>query len=404
MNLAVRDIRHNAGRFVLTTVGIGMLLMIVMGMGGIYRGLIHEATLLVERVGADLWVVQGETRGPFAEVSRIPATLEDRVRAVPGVSQARRFISHTIQRQHEGRPLRMVVQGLAWPDDRGDWVPLVSGRPLRQAHYEMIADASLKLPLGTRIRLGKDLYQVVGLTKGMVGSGGDGLAFFSVADAMDIQTDVPGEAVRLERAARRERMENIDLGRLQPLLGERAAGLVRNIPALGARQVSAILVNVQAGADETAVRRILESWPDVTVYSTQQQKDLLLSGMVDKARRQLGLFRALLIVISTIIIALIIYTLTLDKIHDIALLKLIGARNGVIAGLILQQALLMGALGYALAWWLGTYAFPRFPRLVLVDRSDLVSLAIIVVAISTVASLLGTWKALRVEPNTVLAA
>ena len=404
MNLAVRDIRHNAGRFVLTTVGIGMLLMIVMGMGGIYRGLIHEATLLVDRVGADLWVVQGETRGPFAEVSRIPATLEDRVRAVPGVSRARRFISHTIQRQHEGQALRMVVQGLSWPDDRGDWVPLVAGRPLRQAHYEMIADASLKLPLGTRIRLGKDFYQVVGLTKGMVGSGGDGLAFFTVADAMTIQTDVPGEAVRLERAARRGRMEHIDLGRLQPLLGERAAGLARYIPALGARQVSAILVNVQAGANETAVRRILESWPDVTVYSTQQQKDLLLSGMVDKARRQLGLFRALLIVISTIIIALIIYTLTLDKIRDIALLKLIGARNGVIAGLILQQSLLMGALGYALAWWLGTYAFPRFQRLVLVDRSDLVSLAVIVVVISTVASLLGIWKALRVEPNTVLAA
>ena len=39
MNLAVRDIRHNLGRFALTTAGIGLLLMIVMGMGGIYRGL-----------------------------------------------------------------------------------------------------------------------------------------------------------------------------------------------------------------------------------------------------------------------------------------------------------------------------------------------------------------------------
>lgn len=404
MNLAIRDIRHNAGRFVFTTVGIGMLLMIVLGMSGIYRGLIHEATLLVDRVGADLWIVQGNTRGPFAEISRIPANLEDRVRAVPGVQQSRRFISHTIQRQHGGRPLRMVVQGLAWPDDRGDWIPLVAGRPLRQAHFEMIADQSLKLPLGTRIRLGKEIYQVVGLTHGMVGSGGDGLAFFTVADAMAIQSDEPGEAIRLERAARRERLESIDLGRLQPLLGERATGLSRNIPALGAPRVSAILVTLQPGADAAEVRRILETWPDVTVYSTQEQKDLLLSGMVDKARRQLGLFRTLLIVISTIIIALIIYTLTLDKIRDIALLKLIGARNGVIAGLILQQSLLMGALGYALAWWIGTFAFPRFPRLVLVGQADLVSLAIIVVAISTVASLLGIWKALRVEPNTVLAA
>jgi putative ABC transport system permease protein len=140
------------------------------------------------------------------------------------------------------------------------------------------------------------------------------------------------------------------------------------------------------------------------VYSTQEQKDLLLSGMVDKAKRQLGLFRALLIIISTIIIALIIYTLTLDKIRDIALLKLIGARNSVIGGLILQQALLMGTFGYGLAWWIGQYAFPKFPRLVLIESSDLISLAVIVLVISTLASLLGIWKAMTVEPNTVLAA
>jgi putative ABC transport system permease protein len=403
MNLAVRDIRHNAGRFAFTTVGIGLLLMIVMGMGGIYRGLIHEATLLVDRVGADFWIVQGSTRGPFAEISRIPATLEDRVRAVPGVAQARRFVSHTIQREHNGRPLRMVVQGLSWPDDRGDWVPLVAGRPLQQAHFEMIADQSLRLPLGSRIHLGKDVYEVVGLARGMVGSSGDGLTFFTVSDAMAIQFDEPGEAVRLERAARRGRVESVDLGRLSPLLLDRAAGLSSGIPAFALPQVSAVLVTLQPGVDGAAVRRTLANWPDITVYSTQEQKDLLLSGMVDKARRQLGLFRALLIIISTIIIALIIYTLTLDKIRDIALLKLIGARNSVIGGLILQQSLLMGAFGYVLAWWIGRYAFPYFPRLVLIDPSDLASLALIVVVISTLASLLGIWKALRVEPNTVLA-
>jgi putative ABC transport system permease protein len=403
MNLAIRDIRHNAGRFAFTTVGIGMLLMLVMGMGGIYRGLIFEATLLVDRVGADLWVVQGSTRGPFAEISRLPANLEDRVRAVPGVARARRFISHTIQREHRGRPLRMVVQGLAWPDDQGDWVPLVAGRPLRQAHYEMIADQSLRLSLGEKIKLGKDVYEVVGQTRGLVGTSGDGLTFFTASDALAIQFDVPGEAVRLERAARRARVQEMDLGRLQPLLLDRAAGLSTGIPGLAMPEVSAILVTLQPGADEAAVRDALRTWPDITVYSAQEQRDLLLAGMVDKARRQLGLFRALLIIISTIVIALIIYTLTLDKIRDIALLKLIGARNTVIGGLILQQALFMGAFGFGLAWWMGLYLFPYFPRLVLIENSDLVSLGLIVIVISTLASLLGIWKALRVEPNTVLA-
>lgn len=404
MNLAARDIRHNAGRFVFTTVGIGLLLMIVMGMGGIYRGLIHEATLLVRRIGADLWVVQGSTRGPFAEISRIPTNLEERVRAVPGVAAARRFVSHTIQRERHGKPLRIVVQGLSWPDDRGEWIPRLAGRELRQAHYEMIADESLGLLLGDRIALGKNEYEVVGLTSAMVGSSGDGLAFFTVSDALEIQFDVPGEAVRLERAARRSRVAGAEIGHQQPLLLDRAGGPARGLPPLAAPQVGAVLVTLAAGADEAAVRATLSTWPDVTVYSKAEQEELLLAGMVDKARRQLGLFRVLLIVISTIVIALIIYTLTLDKVRDIALLKLIGARNRVIGGLILQQSLAMGAMGYGIAWWIGRFAFPRFPRRVVIEAEDLVSLGFLVVGISALASVLGIWKAMRVEPNTVLSA
>ncbi len=402
MNLAAKDIRHNFGRFALTTVGIGLLLMIVMGMGGIYRGLIREATLLVDEIGADLWLVQGSTRGPFAEISRVPANLEDRARAVPGVASTRRFVSHTIQREFRGRPLRIVVQGLAWPEDRGAWIPLVAGRPLRQAHYEMIADRSLGLPLGERIKLGKNLYEVVGLTKGMVGTSGDGLCFFTASDSESIQFDAPGEAVRLERQARRARTEARDIGQLQPLLLERAIGPAEGIPALAPPQVSAVMVTLQPGASGAQVAATFATWPDITVYSSQQQVDLLLAGMVDKAKRQLGLFRVLLIIISTIIMALIIYTLTLDKIHDIAMLKLMGARNGVIAGLILQQALLIGALAYGLAYWLGTFAFPQFPRLVVIENPDLLSLAAIVLGISGLSSMLGIWKAMRVEPNKVL--
>jgi putative ABC transport system permease protein len=114
MNLATRDIRHNLGRFALTTVGIGMLLMVVMGMGGIYRGVIEDAVLLVDRVGADIWIVQRNTKGPFAELSRVPSSLVYRVSAVPGVTLAREFVYHTIQREHDGKPLRMAILGLSW--------------------------------------------------------------------------------------------------------------------------------------------------------------------------------------------------------------------------------------------------------------------------------------------------
>jgi len=266
----------------------------------------------------------------------------------------------------------------------------------------MVADRSLGLPLGEKVRLGKDVYTVVGLTQGMVGTGGDGLSFFTVSDALAIQFDTPTEALRLEREARRTRAAALDIGRTQPMLLDRSEGPSVELPALAPPLVSAVMITLRPGADAAKVAATLATWPDITVYSKDQQIDLLLSGMVDKARRQLGLFRVLLIVISTIIMALIIYTLTLDKIHDIAMLKLIGARNSVIVGLILQQALLIGGLGYGLAYWLGLYAFPRFPRLVVIEAADLVTLAGIVLGIAVLASLLGIWKALRVEPNKIL--
>ncbi|MCX7408481.1 MAG: ABC transporter permease [Planctomycetales bacterium] len=402
MNLALKDIRHNLGRFVLTTIGVGMLLMVVMGMAGIYRGVVEDATLLIDRIGTDLWVVQHDTRGPFAEVSRVPASLVHRVRAVPGVRDSREFVYHTIQRERDGKPFRMAVLGLSWPSDKGDWVPLIAGRPLAQNHFEMIADVSLGVRLDERLSFGKETYRVVGITRNMISSGGDGIAFFTVVDAEAIQFDSSGEAVRLERAARKGRGERSEIGTKQPSLVEQAAKPSGELPAIARPQISAVMVQVAPGTSVEQVAATISGWSDVSVHTRSEQAEFLLKGSVDKARRQLGLFRVLLTLIAAIIMALILYTLTLEKIHSIALLQLIGARKPVILGLILQQALMLGFGGYAIAYLLGQRLFPLFPRRVIVTGDDLLELAVIVLAISVASSVLGIWKALLVKPNEAL--
>lgn len=402
MNLAIKDIRHNLGRFILTVLGIGMLLMIVMGMAGIYRGLLEDATLLINRIDADLWIVQKDTRGPFAEVSRVPKSLVYRVEAVPGIQSSREFVYHTIQRQHNGKPMRMSVLGLSWPVDKGEWLPLISGRALRQNHFEIVADKTLGLQLGERIPLGKETYTVVGITSGMVSSGGDGMAFTTIQDSQAIQFDSSGESVRLERAARDSRGQENELFLSQPALTEQLARPTAELPGVTPPPLSAVIAKVAPGADPLQVETIISSWGDVSVFSRHGQEELLVQGMVDKAKRQLGMFRVLLTIIAAIIMALILYTLTLDKIHSIALLKLIGAQNHVILGLILQQALLLGGLGYGIAWAVGQKLFPHFPRRVVLTNDDLIQLAVIVCVISVLSSLLGIWKAMRVNPNDAL--
>jgi len=403
MNLATKDIKHNFGRFSLTSAGIGLLLMIVMGMGGIYRGIVEDATTLVERIGADLWVVQKDTRGPFAEISRIPRDLEERVLVVPGVETAHGFVSHTVQRDYKGKPLRLTIQGLSWPLDKGLWLPIIAGRGLSQAHYELVADKSSRLQVGDKLALGKEIFTVKGLTKGMVSQSGDSMAFMTLDDAKAVQFDMSPESIRIERAARVNRLFNIELGQIQPQMSDRASGPNSEIPALGTSMISAVLASVKPGYNIAAVVKQIDAWPDVSVYTEEGQKQLWLMGPADRARRQIGLFRRLLIIVSAIIMALILYTLTLDKLHDIAMLKLIGAKNSVILGLIMEQALLLGSIGFCIAYLLGQWIFPYFPRRVVLLQSDLCSLAIIVFVISILASLLGIWRAMRADPGEVLA-
>jgi putative ABC transport system permease protein len=188
----------------------------------------------------------------------------------------------------------------------------------------------------------------------------------------------------------------------QPALAEQLSRPAGELPAVASPELSAVVVRVAAGADPARVASIMASWGDVTVFSKAGQEDLLVQGMVDKARRQLGMFRALLTIIAAIIMALILYTLTLDKLHSIALLKLIGAPNRVILGMILQQAIMLGGIGYGIAYLVGQKLFPYFPRRVVLTDQDLLQLAAIVLGISVLSSFLGIWKALRVSPNEAL--
>jgi putative ABC transport system permease protein len=94
--------------------------------------------------------------------------------------------------------------------------------------------------------------------------------------------------------------------------------------------------------------------------------------------------------------------MTLDKVHDIAMLKLMGARNSVILGMIMQQAVVLGAFGYVFGYYVGQFAFPYFPRRVALAPIDLLVIAGVVLGISVASSLLGIWRTSKIDPNMVL--
>ncbi len=135
----------------------------------------------------------------------------------------------------------------------------------------------------------------------------------------------------------------------------------------------------------------------------EQQENVLARSVIERARRQIGLFTSLLLIVSTVIIGLIIYTMTIDKKKSIATLKLIGAPDTRIVGLIVQQALAMGVISFAVGASLINAAHGFFPRRVVLETADAALLFAIVLVVCLLASGLGVRTALKIDPASALA-
>jgi putative ABC transport system permease protein len=90
--------------------------------------------------------------------------------------------------------------------------------------------------------------------------------------------------------------------------------------------------------------------------------------------------------------------MTISKIREIAVLKLIGTRDRTIAGMILQQALGLGLIGFMVGKTVATAWAPVFPKYVLLEPGDAVRGFVAVVLICIVASIVAIRAALAVDP------
>ncbi len=394
INLAGRDIYHSWEKFVLTGFGLGLLIGVTLVMAGVYRGMVDDGRALLDNSGADLWVVQRETLGPYAESSSIPDDLYRDLRALEGVEDATNATYQTMQVRAGQRDVRAMVVGLASADIGGapGWPPaLVAGRPLARSHYEAVADLATGFRLGDLLAIRGDRYRVVGLTRRMVSSAGDPMVFLPLADAQAAQFRKDGEAIR---QGRRRTAANPAFQRP----GDASVADAVNALQATSHQVNAVLVRVAAHADPNVVAESIRRWKRLTVYTRPEMEAILTGKLIATSAKQIGMFLVILAVVSAAIVAFIIYTLTMDKIREIAVLKLIGTRNRTIAGMILQQSLALGAIGFAVGKVAATAAAPHFPKYVLLVPQDAVAGFVAVLSICALASLVAIRIAVAVDP------
>jgi putative ABC transport system permease protein len=375
VNLAFRDVRHNLFRFLLTCFGLSLLLGVVLAMIGIYRGIVVDALTVARNHGVDLWVVEAGSRGPFAEASRIPGDAREAIARLAGVTAAGSVTYQTVEGEGGDRKIRLYVIGFE-PGRPGAPQHIAAGRTIGKSHFEMVVDRRAGLQLGDRIRLGRTTFTVVGLTDNQVASGGDPVAFITLPDAQKLQFDLAPPAARVQVA--------------------------RGTQGASKDTVNAVVARVAPGANLEAVAEAARRWKHLAALTETEQERILAESLVDRARRQIGMFTTILLTVSAVIIALIIYTMTMEKIRQIAMLKLIGAPDRTIVGMIVQQALALGLTGFGFGALLIANIKDYFPRRVVLEPDNVLALGGVVVAVCLLASALGVRAALKADPATAL--
>ncbi len=375
INLAWRDSVHHWGKLLITGCGLGLLVGVTVSMAGVYRGMVEDAEALIERSGADLWVVEQHTLGPFAEASRIDDDLDRSIRQLPGVRQVARTTFQTLLIPRPRGEQRVLVAGvpLGVLGDLGQPQALAAGRPLQQDRDELVADRGAGLSLGEVVAIRRKRFTVVGLTTRMVSPTGDPMVFVPFRDGQDLQFLGGNEAIarqrrRLGAAVERQRLAN------------------------------AVLVQLEPGANPELVGAEIERWLGLTAYTRAAMKQAMVGKLIEASARQIGLFLVILTVVTTTMIGFIVFTLTQAKLREIAVLKLIGMPSRQVAWMVVQQALALGIFAFVVGASLAQLMAPRFPRYVVLQQRDLLTAAAVALASSGLASLVGVKAALAVDP------
>ena len=394
ISLAGRDILHGWSKYVLTGLGLGLLIGVTLTMAGVYRGMVDDAHALLTNSRADLWVVQKDTQGPYAESSSIKDDVVRSVRGMPGVAAAANVAYLTMQVQKDGQDSRVMVVGME-PGMPGAPGYLVAGRHITRNHYEAVADVKTGFALGDTVRIRRHDYTVVGLTRRMVSSGGDPMLFVPMKDAQETQFLKDNDAIVNDRA---RTAANPAFNR------PGSPGLLDAVQNLqtSSRNVNAVLVQIAPGFTPEQVAEPIRRWKHLSVFTRDGMEDILVVKLIANSAKQIGMFLVILAIVSAAIVAFIIYTITMGKLREIAVLKLIGTRDRTIAGMILQQALGLGLIGFAVGKVAATVWGPAFPKYVLLLPGDAVTGLVVTLIICALASTLAIRVALKVDPGAAI--
>lgn len=365
LGLALRNLTSERRRWAVSSVALGVASMLVLFIQGTVRWIDDSATAYLTHTPADLVVTQRGVDDLLLSQATVAPQVVDAVRAVPGVAGVTPILGFNGVLSGRTTPLPLFLIGYAPGGAGGPW-HLASGRA-PSSPGEVALDRALAftnhVSVGdTAVVLGRRLH-VVGITADTNAAG----VFFAFVPMQTAQT-------------------------------------IATAPIY-----SDLLVSLRPGAAASSVAAGIDRISGVHALETA---GLVANdrGMIDAGFAQpINVFVYVCLAVGLLIAAIVLYTATVEHARDFAVLKAVGARSRVLAGVATVQSLALSVTGYALGWLLAvlvTLAFRTwYPVIDAEFGLDLIGkVFLMVVAVNLLALVLPLRFLHKVDPQEVFKA
>ncbi|MCB1567263.1 MAG: ABC transporter permease [Xanthomonadales bacterium] len=312
--LAWRNLAHDRTRLVATLVGIAFSVVLMGAQLGLLIGFSQTASTLVDHIDADLWVIPlGTTNADIA--GRMPERRRFEALSVPGVASINELmVQFAFWRKPDGGRESVIITGFSMASGRGAPWAMVEGEvsDLQVADGIIIDRLYMKklgvTAIGQEIDINNRRARVVGFTQG-------------------IRTFTQSPYVFTTH----DRAQSLTLGRND--------------------ETTYLLVKLVAEADTETVRTALAErlpWVEVLTRAQFARRTQAYWMITTGAGAALLLAASLGLIVGIVIVGQTLYASTLDRLAEYATLRAIGADHRYLNRVILQQASISAALGFAL--------------------------------------------------------
>jgi|tagenome__1003787_1003787.scaffolds.fasta_scaffold20884578_1 putative ABC transport system permease protein len=340
--ITLRDLQYRGRQFGIAVAGAALVFALALLLTGISAGFRTEARDTVGAIGADSWVVERGSAGPFTSQQTFSPAVLRAFRETPGVRQAEGLVkfSYVVGLPHgDSRNVTVFGHDIGHLGDPSWGAPRTHVAPGRA-----VVDERLGAHVGDVIRIGALRLRVADVVEHRTLYAGTPIVYTSLADA-------------------------------------------RRVSYTGRPLSSTIVVR---GSPKRLPR-------GYAILSNAAVQDDILTPL-DGATTVIDTLRLLMWIVAALIIGAVTYLSALERARDFAVLKAVGGSSRDLALSLAVQAVIASLLAAAIGAVVALALRPAFPVPVSITSGSLLALPLIAALVGVLSSLAALRRAVRVDP------